>query len=232
MSKQKIQAVAYLRTSSQANVGTDKDSDKRQRDAIKRYAKAAGYEIADGDWFYDPGVSGADPIETRDGFKSLLDRIDGNGVRTVLIDEPSRFARDLTTQELGIALMIGRDVKVLCANGDDLTVTDDPMRKAMRQIAGAFMELEKTRLVDKLRAARDRRSAAGGERIEGRKSIAETAPEATALAKRLAHGNRKQKMSLREIAAELERQGYVTKATKKYPSTRYSAKTIAAMLKS
>jgi DNA invertase Pin-like site-specific DNA recombinase len=75
-----------------------------------------------GDWFYDAAVSGADPIDAREGFKALLARIDGNGVCTVLIDEPSRFARDLITQELGVTLMIQRGVKVICANGDDLTV--------------------------------------------------------------------------------------------------------------
>jgi hypothetical protein len=35
-------AVAYLRTSSAANVGADKDSEKRQRKAIADYAKTAG----------------------------------------------------------------------------------------------------------------------------------------------------------------------------------------------
>ena len=35
-------AVAYLRTSSAANVGADKDSDKRQRAAIEAFAKRAG----------------------------------------------------------------------------------------------------------------------------------------------------------------------------------------------
>ena len=34
MTRKKIQAVAYLRTSSATNVGPDKDSDKRQRQAI------------------------------------------------------------------------------------------------------------------------------------------------------------------------------------------------------
>ena len=34
-------AVAYLRTSSAANVGADKDSDKRQRAAIDAFAKHA-----------------------------------------------------------------------------------------------------------------------------------------------------------------------------------------------
>jgi hypothetical protein len=32
-------AIAYLRTSSAANVGPDKDSDKRQREAINAFAK-------------------------------------------------------------------------------------------------------------------------------------------------------------------------------------------------
>jgi hypothetical protein len=35
-----------LRTSSSANVGADKDSDKRQRQAIATFAKHAGYELS------------------------------------------------------------------------------------------------------------------------------------------------------------------------------------------
>jgi hypothetical protein len=38
----------------------DKDSEPRQRRAIERFAKSAGYEIVDR--FNDPAVSGADPI--------------------------------------------------------------------------------------------------------------------------------------------------------------------------
>ena len=91
----RTKAVAYLRTSSAANVGADKDSEKRQRLAIAAYAKSARFEIAAEDWFYDPAVSGADPIETRPGFNRLLDRLEGNGVRVVIIEDASRFARDL-----------------------------------------------------------------------------------------------------------------------------------------
>ena len=61
-----VEAVAYIRTSSAANVGADKDSDKRQRAAIGGYAKRAGYQLVDE--FNDAAVSGADPIETRPGF--------------------------------------------------------------------------------------------------------------------------------------------------------------------
>jgi butyrate kinase len=39
MAKEFKPAVAYLRTSSAANVGADKDSDKRQRAAIEAFAK-------------------------------------------------------------------------------------------------------------------------------------------------------------------------------------------------
>ena len=41
-SKEKTKALAYLQTSSAANVGTDKDSDKRQRTAIAAFAKSHG----------------------------------------------------------------------------------------------------------------------------------------------------------------------------------------------
>ena len=43
----KVEAVAYIRTSSAANVGADKDSDKRQRAAIEGYAKRAGFALVE-----------------------------------------------------------------------------------------------------------------------------------------------------------------------------------------
>ena len=45
---------AYLRTSSAANVGADKDSDRRQRETIEAFARRAGYELVDE--FYDAAV--------------------------------------------------------------------------------------------------------------------------------------------------------------------------------
>ena len=164
----RVQAVAYIRTSSAANVGADKDSDKRQRAAIEAFAKRAGFDLVAE--FNDAAVSGADPIDTRPGFAELLDRIEDNGVRTVIVEDASRFARELMTQELGILALIRRGVRVLTANGDDLTDSTDPSRKMMRQIAGAFHEYEKARLVAKLKAARDRKRAAVG-KCEGRKSL-------------------------------------------------------------
>ena len=175
--KSRAPALAYLRTSSAVNVGTDKDSEKRQRHAIQGFAKRAGFGIVEE--FYDAAVSGADPIETRAGFAALLDRIEGNGVRTVIVEDASRFARELMAQELGITLLISRGVRLLTASGDDLTASDDPTRKMMRQIAGAFAEYEKARLVSKLRHARERVRQEKG-KCEGRKPHGELRPEAVA----------------------------------------------------
>jgi DNA invertase Pin-like site-specific DNA recombinase len=223
-SKEKIKALAYLRTSSAANVGTDKDSDKRQRAAIAAFAKAHGFQIIEE--FCDPGVSGADPIETRPGFTALLDRIEGNGVRTVVVEDASRFARDLVTQELGVLALIGRGVRVLTASGDDLTNTDDPFKVAMRQIAGAFAQLEKARLVAKLKGARERKRATGV-KVEGRKSYAEMRPEMVRLAKRLhrypVNGKRR---SLRDVSSALAQAGFLTRTGRPF-----TAEAVSRMVK-
>ena len=96
----------------------------------------------------------------------------------MIIEDASRFARDLLTQELGIPSRIKLGVKVFTSTGDELTNTDDPMKVAMRQIAGAFAELEKKRLVAKLKGARERKRAKaesttldGRGKCEGRKSV-------------------------------------------------------------
>jgi DNA invertase Pin-like site-specific DNA recombinase len=102
----------------------------------------------------------------------------------VLIEDASRFARKLLTQELGIIALAERGVHVVTASGDDLTATDDEMKVPMRQIAGAFAQLEKSRLVRKLREARERKRAVVG-KCEGRKSHAELRPDMVALARQL-----------------------------------------------
>jgi DNA invertase Pin-like site-specific DNA recombinase len=178
----KPKAVAYIRTSSAANVGPDKDSDRRQRQAIAAFAKRSGLELV-GE-FNDAAVSGADPIESRPGFAELLMRLENNGVRVVIVEDASRFARDFVAQELGLMLLISRGVQVFTANGDDLTDTSDPARVMMRQVAGAFAQHEKARVVAKLRAARERKRALTG-KAEGRKSHAELRPDVVALVRQL-----------------------------------------------
>ena len=155
----------------------------------------------------------------------MLDTIEGNGVRTVIVEDASRFARELVTQELGILALIRRGVRVLTASGDDLTDSTDPSRKMMRQIAGSFAEYEKARLVSKLKAARERKRAASG-KCEGRKSWAEINPGLVREARRLRRRSPKgHQRSLRDVAAELAKLGYVNER-----GATFSAASVASML--
>ena len=214
-----------MRTSSATNVGEGRDSERRQREAIEAFARHSGHVVVE--WFNDPAVSGADPIDTRPGFRALLDRIVSNGVRTVVVEDASRFARTLMVQEAGIATLAGLGVRVLTSRGDDLTDSDDEMRVAMRQIAGVFSQLEKTRLVKKLRGARQRKRQATGKKVEGRKSLAEMYPEAVKAARRLRRASPKTgaRLSFREISARLAEAGHLNEGGRPF-----NAQSVRAMI--
>jgi DNA invertase Pin-like site-specific DNA recombinase len=207
VAKEKARAIAYLRTSSAANVGTDKDSDKRQRAAIEAFAKRAGYELVDE--FYDAAVSGADPIDVRPGFAAMLERIEGNGVRTIIVETASRFARDLMVQEVGHAKLRERGIDLIAADNPTSFLDETPTARLVRQVLGAISEFDKAMTVAKLRGARERKRREAG-KCEGRKSHAERNPELVALAKRL-HRQRPKggRMSLRAISTELATQGFL-----------------------
>jgi DNA invertase Pin-like site-specific DNA recombinase len=190
-------------------VGDEKDSLKRQRVAVETFSARQQYKIVQE--FYDSAVSGSDAIEDRPGFAALLDRIESNGVHTVIVEDVSRFAREMKAHILGLALLRERGVRLLSAvDGQNLTEDTDEMTEGMVTIMAVFAQIEKKRLVKKLKAARDRKSAQHGRRIEGRKGYAETNPALVQAAKRLTHGNCKKRLSLRAMSVRLTAMGYVT----------------------
>ncbi len=206
-SRKALKAVAYLRTSSAANVGADKDSEKRQRAAVQAYAKRAGIEIVDE--FYDAAVSGADPIDQRPGFGAMLKRIESNGVRTIIVETASRFARDLMVQEVGYSILKERGIDLVAADSPTSFLDDTPTAKLIRQVLGAVAEFDKAMTVAKLRAARERKRAQGV-KVEGRRSHAEQNPDLVREAKRLRRRSPKgHQRSLREVSAELSALGFV-----------------------
>jgi len=223
MAKKTIPAVAYLRTSSAANVGQDKDSDQRQRAAIGAFAKAAGYEIV-GE-YYDAAVSGADPVDRRAGFREMLQRLATNGAKTILIESPDRFARDLAVQLAGHDMLKGQGIDLVPTSAPTHFIEDTPTAVLVRQVLGAIAEFEKASTVAKLAAARKRKRDATG-RCEGRKPLAELRPDSVALARRLRRRRPKGgQMSLRAIAAALAAQGHVNERGRVY-----SAKSIRTMM--
>jgi DNA invertase Pin-like site-specific DNA recombinase len=219
-----IEAIAYLRTSSAANVGEDKDSAKRQREAIHSYASRAGYQVVEE--FYDAAVSGADPVNERQGFGDMLKRIAGNGVRTIIVETANRFARDLIVQETGWRYLQSLGVTLIAADSPDSFLDTTPTADLIRQVLGAVSQFEKAALVSKLRAARERKAKLTGQKVGGRKSVQEVSPETVALARKLArYPVNHRKRSLRDIAGELEAAGYVTSK-----GTRYTAMAVSRMV--
>jgi DNA invertase Pin-like site-specific DNA recombinase len=221
----KTKAVAYLRTSSSANVGEHRDSERRQREAIKAFARAAGFDIVE--MYYDAAVSGADPVHERPGFAAMLARIEDNGVRAIVVETASRFARDILVQETGWRFLKERGVDLIAADSPKAFLDDSPTSKLVRQLLGVVSEFEKASLVARLAAARNRKRQATGMKVGGMPSHAEKRPEVVALAKRLARKKPKSaKMSLRAISAALAAEGHLNERGKAF-----AAKSVASMLR-
>jgi DNA invertase Pin-like site-specific DNA recombinase len=217
------QAIGYMRTSSATNVGEGKDSEARQRRAIEGYAKSAGMVIVD--WYYDKAVRGADAITDRAGFGAMLERIASNGLRTIIVESPDRFARDLAVQLAGHDHLRKLGVTLIPATAPDFFTEDTPTAVLVRQVLGAIAQFEKATTVAKLKAARDRKIAAG-EKCGGRKSYAEARPEMIKLARQLRRPDPDRRpVSLRKVAAALAERGYVASTGRPY-----EAAAVAAML--
>src|SRR5215216_920982 len=218
-------AVAYLRTSSAANTGADKDSGKRQRAAIDTFARSAGYDIVAE--FYDEAVSGADPVTARPGFAAMMERIASNGVRVIIVETANRFARDLIVQETGYTMLKAQGVELIAADKPDAFLDDTPTAILIRQVLGAVSQFEKAMVVTKLKGARDRKRIALAQaakedrtirvKVEGRKSYEEMNPDLVRLAKRLhrypVNGKRR---SLRDVSSVLAQAGFLTSKGKPY----------------
>jgi DNA invertase Pin-like site-specific DNA recombinase len=223
MAKELKPAVAYLRTSSAANVGADKDSDKRQRAAIEAYAKRAGFTLVAE--YYDKAVSGADRIDDRPGFREMLQHLASNGAKTIIVESPDRFARDLAVQLAGHDMLKALGILIIPASAPDFFTEDTPTAVLVRQVLGAIAQFEKASSVAKLAAARKRKRESEG-RCEGRKPLSETKPEVVTLARKLRRKRPKGgQLSLREVSRELAARGYLNER-----GNRYAAKSGASML--
>jgi DNA invertase Pin-like site-specific DNA recombinase len=170
--------------------------------------KTHGYEVVDS--FYDAAVSGADPVGERPGFKTMMERIEGNGVRVVIVESPDRFARDLAVQIAGHDFLKGGRR----ADPDQragLLHRRHAYRRPSASGAWAIAQFEKASLIAKMKAARERKRAETGEKVGGRKSYSEQRPEVVKFAHKLARRRRKGRpLSLRQISAALAEAGHVS----------------------
>ena len=184
------QVVGYYRTSSNSNVGTDKDSRKRQRHAVMNYASSNGMTVVSE--FYDKGVSGTKEILNRPSFMKMLDYCEDNEISTIVLEDASRMSRDLIIQETGFQYLTSKlGYKLISVANPDTFVENTPTGTLIRQVLGVISQFEKSSLVEKLRVARERKSIvnkrkgiiarSGKGKVEGKKRLTEKSPELTHL---------------------------------------------------
>lgn len=153
-------AFGYLRVSGRGQL--DGDGFARQRKAIEEFAAAQNINIVQ--WFEEKGVTGT--VEDRPAWRALLTELHSDGVAIVIVEKLDRVARDLMVQESIIASLMKDGFELRSASEPDMC-SADPSRVLIRQILGAFNQYERSTIVLKLRAARDRKRRNG--RCEGRK---------------------------------------------------------------
>ena len=207
----KNQAVSYLRVSGLGQV--EGDGFDRQRESVEKYAARQGLTIVQE--FRDEGVSGTNELADRPGLSALVDRLESNGVRTVLVETASRLARDLMISEVILARFRSAGVQVIEADsGTDLTVSDgNPTAKLIRQILGAVAEFDRAVTVAKLAGARARIRRETG-RCEGKKPYGELPGEAEIVAKIKALRRKTKggdRLSYAAVAEALNTQGVPTR---------------------
>ncbi len=162
-STEAARAIAYLRVSSAGQAKDGRDGLPRQREAVAEWCAAARVTLVEE--HTDAGVSGTKALGDRPGLSAALDRAIELGVAMLVVEKADRLARDLIEGELILREFRRAGIKVVEAeDGTDLTAADtsNPTATLIRQVLGAVAEFEKSALVAKLRAARDRKRRNGG----------------------------------------------------------------------
>lgn len=199
--------VAYYRTSAhqsaKKNATEDKDTLPRQKEACAAWAASVDGAIAAE--YYDAAVSGADKVMDRPEFQRMLEEVPAGAV--IVVEQASRFARDLMVQLVGHDMLKQRGIELVCADAPTYFTEETDTAIMVRQILGAVSEFQRRDLVGKLYRARVRTGRMGGRQ---RVSAAHAA-EATRL--------RGKGLSLRAIAKRLEAAGMVGEAGRYGPAT-------------
>jgi DNA invertase Pin-like site-specific DNA recombinase len=219
-----MKAAAYYRTSSRTNVGFDKDSLSRQQNAVSQYAKANGIKIVSE--YYDEAVSGADSIDVRDGFSSMLAEMETTGATAILVESASRFARDLSVQILGHQKLQELGFDLIAVDSPSAFTDDTPTAELVRSLLGAVSSFERATVVARLKSGRERKKKLTG-KGQGRRSLTEVFPDLGVKAKRLRRKSPKtgKRLSYDKVAEALFAAGYATSK-----GNRYSASTVKSLV--
>ena len=176
---------AYYRTSSAVNIGSDKDSRKRQHHSVFTYTQSKGLNVVQE--FYDKGVSGTLDVLNRPSFMEMLNYCEDNSIDTIVFESADRLSRDLIIMETGFQYLTYKGYKLISVSSPDSFIEDTPTSTMIRQVLGVISQFEKSNLVLKLKGARDRKSKLnkskgiidrnGNGKCAGKKRLSEKHPE-------------------------------------------------------
>ena len=213
----KKKSVIYIRTSSETNIGQEKDSEGRQRKICTTFARQNKFEVAKE--FADV-CSGKITVLDRHGFKQLYRYCEEQSIRNVIFENVTRFARDVVEMEVAFRFLKERGFSLHSASRD-IGFEEDAETEFMRQMFGAFAEYERKKIALRLQSGRISKSLVNKQKgllvlngkkgkVEGRKSYRELDTELVALARKLRRKNWKtgKRRSLQEITDLLYEQGY------------------------
>lgn len=214
-----MRAFAYIRVSGQSQV--DGDGPERQRAAIRRFAREnLGYTHDELPEYEDEGVSGTVDALSRPGFVEMIDYIKSvtdTEPACVVVERMDRLARDLIVQEMLLRECRTRGIHVYATDQGRVDDDANPSRTLIRQIFGAIAQWEKSVIVSKLKAARQRKKQATG-RCEGVKPYGQLNPGEAVVVNLIR--DMWDVFSARKIAEFLNEQGHCTRSGKPWNKSR------------
>lgn len=211
-------AVGYIR------VSTDDQAlgPEAQRAALEAWAARNGADLVA--VFEDLGVSGAAALDRRPGLLAAVDALADHGAGVLVVAKRDRLARDTMAAAMIERLADRAGARIVSADG--VGDGDGPESLLMRRIVDAFAEYERALIRGRTRAALAAKKARGeragevpfGSRVavDGRTLEADAGEGAVVDAVREL---RAAGLSIRGIAAELDRRGFRSRSGKALAAT-------------
>lgn len=210
-----MNVVGYARvsTEAQAERGTSLQGQEKE---LRAWARAHGHKVVA---VYSEDASGT--LEHREALADALAAVKSGTAGGLVVYRLDRLARDMVLQEqllrevhrAGGALYSTSDAESAVLQDDPA----DPSRRLIRQVLGAVAEYERSLIVLRLQAGRARKADAGGyaygapplgKRAED--GVLVDDPDEAATVARITE-LRREGLSLRQIAAQLDQEGLRTK---------------------
>lgn len=148
-------AVAYLRVSTDGQIGEDRFGLAMQKEDIIKYSKANNIGIIH--FYIEEGVSGSKL--DRPELNAIIKEAEKKEFNAVIVAKLDRIARDLMAQLWIEKELLKHNIEIISVA--EPMRADDSTGKLFRQIIGAFAEFEKARITERMTGGRIQKAKQG-----------------------------------------------------------------------